>query len=118
PATASAAATGHQCLSWAISGADDGSPCCEQFYLLRIRSSIQLASDKSIGGGKRTRGRFHYPHPIADGERIQGVSGHMLNSRVLAATQRCLPVTSWQTSILLTSIPEGLDSNKPETAAA
>src|SRR5262245_53486962 len=49
----SAEATGRQCFSWAISGADDGSPCCEQFYLLRIRSSIPLAADKSAAARER-----------------------------------------------------------------
>src|SRR5581483_3178194 len=31
----------HQCFSWAISGADDRSPCCEQYNLLRIGPHIR-----------------------------------------------------------------------------
>ena len=31
----------HQCFSWAVSGADDTSPCCEQINLLRVDPRIQ-----------------------------------------------------------------------------
>jgi hypothetical protein len=34
----------HQFISWAASGADDTSPCCEQFNLLRIAPSSQPLS--------------------------------------------------------------------------
>jgi hypothetical protein len=70
--------SGHQCFSWAISASDDGSACCEQ--LLHVRSSIRLASNSAISGSKRIRRRFHLGQPIADAERIQGLSLYILNS--------------------------------------
>jgi hypothetical protein len=39
----------HQGISWAVSGADDTSPCCEQFNLLRIGPNAAPCAKKLAG---------------------------------------------------------------------
>ncbi len=58
----------HQFISWAASGADDTSPCCEQFNLLRIAPSIQPFAYRKLDG--RMRGQFHWrpDYPARAGE--------------------------------------------------
>ena len=62
----------HQCISWAASGADDTSPCCEQSNLLRIAPSIRPVACKREGW---TRGRFHWTLSLSRlRSKIQGLS--------------------------------------------
>ena len=106
----------HQCFSWAVSGADDTSPCCEQFNLLRIAPSTQpsLARNSTAGRMDDSTG----PQTIAARGRIQGLSGHMLQPRVLAATQRRFPATSRCNADFARQFPRLPTASSAATASA
>src|SRR5262249_54483507 len=69
----------HFCFSWAVSGADDTSPCCEQFNVLRIGSKHPTSVPHPKPGRCRGRGQFHWGETIPARRRIQDLSGYILN---------------------------------------
>ena len=73
----STTASRHFCFSWAVSGADDTSPCCEQFNVLRIGPSTPHRTELQTGR-IRGRGRFHWGKTIPAGGRIQELSALIL----------------------------------------